>query len=74
MKKEERLSKDNNFTRLTHKRGISLIVLIVTIIVIIILAVVVILAISDNNPISSAKEAIFKEDITSIQDELAMYI
>ena len=36
----------NNFTKLTPKKGISLIVLIVTIIVIIILAAVVILTIT----------------------------
>ena len=56
------------------KRGISLIVLIVTIIVIIILAAVVILTLSKNNPIESSKEAAFKEDIRTFQDELAMYI
>ena len=56
------------------KRGISLIVLIITIIVIIILAAVVILTLSKNNPIESAKEARFKEDIRAIQDELSMYI
>ena len=60
--------------KLTHKRGISLIVLIVTIIVIIILAAAVILTITKNNPVSSAKEATFKEDMTSIQDELSMYL
>ena len=74
MKKGEKINKKNNFTKLTHKRGISLIVLIVTIIVIIILAAVVILTITKNNPISSAKESIFKEDITSMQDELSMYL
>ena len=56
------------------KRGISLIVLIVTIIVIIILAAVVILTLSKNNPIESAKEATFKEDVRTLQDELALYI
>ena len=74
MKKVEKGKQKNNFTRLTHKRGISLIVLIVTIIVIIILAAVVILTITKNNPVSSAKEATFKEDMTSIQDELSMYL
>jgi len=49
-------------------------VLIITIIVIIILAAAVILTISKNNPVSSAKEATFKEDVTSIQDELSMYL
>ena len=57
-----------------RKNGISLIVLIVTIIVVIILAAVVILTLSKNNPIESAKEATFKEDIRAYQDELNMYI
>ena len=74
MKKVEKEKQKNNFTKLTHKKGISLIVLIVTIIVIIILAAAVILTISKNNPVSSAKEATFKEDMTSIQDELSMYL
>ena len=30
--------------------------------------------ITKNNPVSSAKEATFKEDMASIQDELSMYI
>ena len=64
----------NNFIKTTQKRGISLIVLIVTIIVIIILAAAVILTFSKNNPIESAREARFKEDIRSIQDELSMYL
>ena len=70
MKKE----RNSNFTKLTHKKGISLIVLIITIIVIIILAAAVILTISKNNPVSSAKEATFKEDVAAMQDELSMYI
>ena len=74
MKKVEKEKQKNNFTKLTHKRGISLIVLIVTIIVIIILAAVVILTITKNNPVSSAKEATFKEDMANIQDELSMYL
>ena len=74
MKKLGKEKPKNNFTKLTHKRGISLIVLIVTIIVIIILAAAVILTISKNNPVSSAKEATFKEDVTAIQDELSMYL
>ena len=43
MKLKEKTDVNKNFTKLTHKRGISLIVLIVTIIVIIILAAAVIL-------------------------------
>ncbi len=63
-----------NFTKLTQKKGISLIVLIVTIIVIIILAAAVILTITKNNPVDSAKEATFKEDVRSFQDELALTV
>ena len=74
MKKAEKENQKDNFTKLTHKKGISLIVLIVTIIVIIILAAAVILTITKNNPVSSAKEATFKEDVTAIQDELSMYL
>ena len=74
MEKDEKIKPKDNFTKLTQKRGISLIVLIVTIIVIIILAAAVILTITKNNPVSSAKEATFKEDMASIQDELSMYL
>ena len=74
MKKVEKEIQKNNFTKLTQKKGISLIVLIVTIIVIIILAAAVILTITKNNPVSSAKEATFKEDMANIQDELSMYL
>lgn len=56
------------------KKGISLIVLIITIIVVIILAAVVILTISKNNPVESAKEAVFKSDVRTFQDELAFTI
>ena len=57
-----------------EKQGISLIVLIVTIIVIIILAAAVILTIGKNNPVESAKEGTFKEDVRSFQDDLALTI
>ena len=74
MKKDEKIEQKGSFTKLIHKKGISLIVLIVTIIVIIILEAAVILTITKNNPVSSAKEATFKEDMANIQDELSMYI
>ena len=57
-----------------NKRGISLIVLIITIIVVIILAAIIIITITKNNPVSSAKEATFKQDVRSFQEELSMYI
>ena len=56
------------------KKGISLIVLIITIIVVIILAAAVIITINKNNPVESAKEATFKEDVKSFQDDLALTI
>ena len=74
MKKVGKINHKNNFTKLTHKNGISLIVLIITIIVIIILAAAVILTISKNNPVDSAKEAKFKEDVRSFQDDLSLSI
>ena len=74
MEKDEKIKQKENFTKLTHKKGISLIVLIITIIVIIILAAAVILTITKNNPVSSAKEATFKEDMANIQDELSMFL
>lgn len=57
-----------------NKKGISLIVLIITIIVVIILASIVILTLTKTNPIESAKEATFKDDIRTIQNELLMYL
>ena len=54
------------------KKGISLIVLVITIIVIIILAVAVILSIANNNPIENAKEARFKNDVKTMQEELEL--
>ena len=70
MKNRER----SKYVNLTEKRGISLIVLIITIIVIIILAAAVILTITKNNPVSSAKESAFKEDVRTFQDDLALTV
>ena len=57
-----------------NKKGISLIALIITIIVVIILAAIIIITITKNNPVDSAKEATFKQDVRSFQDELSMYV
>ena len=62
-----------NKKRTSEKKGISLIVLVITIIVIIILAVAVILSIANNNPIENSKEARFKNDIKTIEEDLNMY-
>ena len=56
----------------SDKKGISLIVLVITIIIIIILAVAVILSIANNNPIENAKEARFKNDVRTMQEELEL--
>ncbi|MDD3303627.1 MAG: hypothetical protein PHP54_01770 [Clostridia bacterium] len=57
-----------------NKKGISLITLVITIIVVIILAAAVILTLNNNNPINNAKEATFKQDVSTIQDDLNLYI
>ena len=61
-----------NKERISDKSGISLIVLVITIVVIIILAVAVILSIANNNPIENAKEARFKSDVKTMQEELEL--
>ena len=55
------------------KKGISLITLIITIIVIIILAGAVIYAVNQNNPLSTANEAVFKENLSEYRSELNTY-
>lgn len=57
-----------------YKKGISLIVLIISIIVIIILVSTIMLTVTKNNSISSAKEATFKQNMLTIQDEYAIVI
>jgi len=56
------------------RKGISLIVLVITIIVIIILAGSVILSLSQNNPISSSVEAVFKSNMDLYNSELTLAI
>ncbi len=55
------------------KKGISLIVLVITIIVIIILAGSVILNLTNNNPIDSARQAKFVNDVDAFKSELSLY-
>jgi hypothetical protein len=57
-----------------RNKGISLIILVITIIVIIILAGTVMLSLSKNNPITSATEATFKNNISTYNSELSLYI
>jgi hypothetical protein len=55
-------------------KGISLIILVITIIVIVILTGAVILSLSNNNPINSASESVFKNDLKAFESDLSMYI
>jgi alpha-tubulin suppressor-like RCC1 family protein/competence protein ComGC len=55
------------------KKGISLIMLVITIIVIIILVGAVILGLTNNNPIDSAKYAVFSSDISTLEEQVALY-
>jgi len=55
-------------------KGISLIVLVITIIVIVILAGAVILSLSQNNPLNSANESVFKNDLKAFESDLSMYL
>jgi len=55
-------------------KGISLIVLVITIIVIVILAGAVILSLSQNNPLNSANESVFKSDLKAFESDLSMYL
>lgn len=57
-----------------NKNGLSLIVLIVTVIIVIILAAAVIITMTKNSPIGSAREAKFKSDVRTFQDDLAITI
>ena len=56
------------------KRGISLIVLVITIAVIVIIATVVILTLNENSPVGRAREATFKSDMKTIEEEFTMYV
>ncbi|MDD3303601.1 MAG: hypothetical protein PHP54_01635 [Clostridia bacterium] len=60
-------------TKENVKRGISLITLVITIIVVIILAAAVILTLNNNNPVENAKEATFRSDVASINEQLNLY-
>ncbi len=55
-----------------NKKGVSLIVLIITILVMIIIAGVVNL--EDENPVAEASEAVFRQEITDLKEELKIVI
>lgn len=57
-----------------ENKGISLIALVITIIIIIILAGSVILSLANNNPISKATEAVFKENAKTYDSELSIIL
>lgn len=56
------------------RKGVSLIVLVVTIVVLLILVSVTILSVKDQDTVSKAKEAVFREDILNFQTEFNSYI
>lgn len=65
---------ENKLYKASLKKGISLITLVITIIVIIILAGAVILTLSQNNPIQSANQAVFKSNVSGYNDELSLWM
>lgn len=56
------------------RKGVSLIVLVITIIVIIIIATAIIVTLVKNNPISSAKDAVLKNDFKVAQESFVSWI
>ena len=55
------------------KKGISLLTLIITIVIVIILAGIVIFSLLKSNINKKASEAVFKNDVSNLKDELQMY-
>lgn len=53
------------------KSGISLIILVITIIIMIIIAAAVILSLTSDNIVGKSREAIFKNDVSALNSELA---
>lgn len=53
-----------------NNKGISLIVLIITVLVLAIVSTIVIVTLSNSNIISSAREAVFKQKISEIKEQL----
>ncbi len=60
--------------QINFKKGISLITLIITIIIVVILAGTIIFLFSNNNPITAAKQASFKQTVKGYQDELSLFM
>jgi len=55
---------------INRKKGISLVVLIITIIVILILVSAILISFNSSNPINKSKEARFKSDLKSFNEQL----
>lgn len=55
---------------INRKKGISLVVLIITIIVILILVSAILVSFNSSNPINKSKEARFKSDLKSFNEQL----
>ena len=72
MKTKLRNTKDNFFTKLTHKNGISLITLVITIVVVIILAAAVVMSLNNNNVLTNASSARYTTDLDTMQSYLEL--
>lgn len=56
-----------------RNKGISLLVLIITIIVVIILSGTIILSLTRNNPITTARYAVFYNDMQTLREQISLY-
>ncbi len=66
--------KGRDFTKLTQKRGTSLITLVITIIVIIILAAAVVMSLNNNNVITNSSSARYESDRDYVQSVLELAV
>ncbi len=74
MEKIKKSEVGRDFTKLTQKRGISLITLVITIIVIIILAAAIVLSLNNNNVITNASMARYESDRDYVQSVLELAV
>ena len=72
MKTKLKNNKNNFFTKLTLKNGISLITLVITIVVVIILAAAVIMSLNNNNVLTNASSARYTTDLDTMQSYLEL--
>ena len=70
MKTKLKNNKNNFFTKLTLKNGISLITLVITIVVVIILDAAVIMSLNNNNILTNTSSARYTTDLDTMQSYL----